>query len=480
MVEVPNEAASINHHDQSGHMKTEGLDQSTLNGTSKPSTENNALNLAQMRSVFGTRLRNLITQFELTTLHSANLWILNDVLVPLNTFSNHLPETKSGDLKLKYTEPESYSSLHVSSPPANIDTPYPPIKGHMDRLFEFACDSEHISTPLRFKTNYSLNRINVHVHTYFAYNQQATLAMPLIVFPRNESLDHTLAGNPIVKTVHVERSLTGDLNNLSMFINWIKKFAAQLKQIQSTQQKKPSPNIIMLNSYIYIKLSNLTSTLDQYEELTNLLISENLILLVYPVACARDQINAGLFRCLCDAWKSTVLSYASKENPNNDLSFIIMYRQCLRRVVQQHKQFVRDSFNQLIRLYELPMELFQDPNLPAATATSEALSVNGHGSGNAASHAENGAASATASLLANGHFMMDDDDLDGNSGSNGGAVDELERVEKRNEIKLSDLSEQEIEEYANWVDEMSRIGSFAIKHTFLRDLYLKCKIKAYD
>jgi hypothetical protein len=413
--------------------------------TSTNTIKKTDLGLSQLRFGFAEKLNTIINEFNITG-QSANLWILNDLLIPLNTCNNYSSD-KLGILKVKYTQPETYASIHVPNESENIA--YPPISGTFDHTFDFVNDTEHLSMALSFKTNYELNKISNHIHSYFAYNQQCQVSKPLIVFPKSEALEPTLDANPIKNTASIERTQTGDLNNLSMFTNWIKLFAKQLKAIasslpQSNNSVSKSPTILLLNSYIYLKLSNLTISIEQYNELISLLTNENICLMVYPVENKSDQINLNLFKKFCDIWTSLVLSCSMKENPNNETSFLFLYKESLRKLFM-NKNLIRDSFNQLIRLYSLPIE--QYPELPESHSIHQSLDQSQNHSG-----------------LPENVNVDTNDELD---------CDE-ERVEKKNEIKLSDLSDQEIEEYAQWVDEMSKIGCLSIKYTFLRELFLKC------
>jgi hypothetical protein len=256
----------------------------------------------------------------------------------------------------------------VNSPPASIDTPYPQIEGKTHPEFEVAHKSDHISFPLSFKVDYRFPHWNAH--SFFAYNQQGEYSVPLIVFPST-----CLPAGSIYKGDYgqPEMSSNGDLNQLSMFINWIKRFAEQLKKtassLQSAEHNTPPPNIFLLSSFIYIKLSFLTDSIEKYEELNNLLIKENIELLFYPVGCAHDQINAGVFRRLHDMWSEEMCP----DRVETDYKFANRYLNCLDRVLRDDKTCVSDSFNQLIELYGLSTEPQPNRCSPAAATTSKPL-----------------------------------------------------------------------------------------------------------
>lgn len=431
------------------------LSSNNTNGNQAPTTNSShstkplPLNLNQIKTSFNEKLNHLISEHKIT-IQSSNIWILSELLIPLSTANNSSID-KLGGLKLKYLQPENYASIQQNS--HNDDSILPVINGCIDDNLDLS-NSNQLSVPFNFKINTELNNIRNHIHTYYAYNQQCMLSAPLVTFPQND-LDPILTTNLIRNTVSIENSSNGDLNNINMFLNWIRLFVKQQQSVRSSSFSfmpppnsssfSSSPTLLLINSYMYVKLSNLVLSSQEYNELSNLLQNENIYLLVYPVEKSNDQFNINIFKRFREIWKAMLASYSLKENPNNELSFLYMYKQCLRKLILNNKNLVRDSFNQLIKMYSLPLEPFADL--------------------------------ADQSQLQHSQ-LQPQNSIDHDSNMDNSNIDELlfnEDSERKNDFKISDLSEKEIDEYIDWIDEMSKMGCLSIKHTFLRDLYLKCK-----
>ena len=414
-----------------------------------------SLDFSQIRTNFGQKLTSLIDDYKITTTPTSpcSLWILNEILIPISSGENNIAE-KSGGLKHKYMQPHNYANS--SSDSISLQG----IKGRVDQNLTFNTNSTHLSQPLNFKTTHEFIEASNHIHTYFAYNQQCAISVPLVVLPYNEAIECTLENQPVKNTVQIEKSENGDLKNIDMFINWLHLFSHHLNLINASQpltaihrseniptSEKTPATIFIINSHIFFKISNLIQSAEKYQQLTSFLEQQNMYILTYPLEKVDDQINVNIFNKFVDLWKNVLVYFSMKENPNNDLTFIYMYKQCLRKLIFGHKGLVRESFNKLTRLYQLHMDLFDETLL----SVDEAYFLANGG--------------VTIQTTSNGFNYEHDAMMD----------EDISEEAKRNDVKLSDLSDMEIDEYVQWTEEMSKIGCLCIKYTFLRDIYLKCK-----
>lgn len=187
---------------------------------------------------------------------------------------------------------------------------------------------------------------------------------------------------------------------------------------------------------MFLKLSKLITNREQYKSLADALSERNFYLIVYPVESKLDDPNSLVYEQFCHDWKESLRQTTLLKNPNDELSFIQTYFGALAMSMIEHKDLTRKTFNQLIERFGLNLELMPEASETTATAT------NGE---------ENGTGN-----------------IDEEAGGEDGAV-----ATGSNPTKLSEMSEQEIDDYVEWIESMSKIGCLSIKHVFLRDLFLK-------
>jgi hypothetical protein len=407
------------------------------------------LNLTQMRLNFKQKLLDLINREDK---NCNNLWILNEILIPLNTAQTCSLAEKVGGLRLKYEEAENYLTIHKES--QNEEESLPEIP-----QCEFISNNnqqQRFSEKMNLKyARLNLNVIRHHIHTYFAYNQQGMISTQMIVYPQNE-LDQKIGEKTIKNTISFGFTANGDPNSLEYFLNWLKLF---IKQQQTNPKNNNSqPLVLLLSSFMYVKLSILITNAQKelQNELFDLMHAQNVHLLFYPIEKPTDSLNQNLFDKFCDIWEDSVRFYAQRDNPNNDLSFLHIYKYCLRKLCFQNRNLISESFNKLIQMYELPLDLAVSQDMVLTNSyTQNGVHQNGHNNNNNNKALEN--------ALENNDESQAELDLNNKSTLN------------NNVNILEVMSEQEIDEYVEWIEEMSKIGCLSIKHTFLRDFYQKCK-----
>lgn len=175
-----------------------------------------------VRDQFVTKFKSLVEQNEFTSLQTTPLWMLSEILVPINRRGNNMATEKwtgGGALRTRYSDPINYPDLFTDD-----EKTIPEFEGRSSDI-----DSSHISMPFTFYSDMEV-KVGLHLYTMFAYNQHGQHSAPLVVFPRSDdSLETNLDGKPITKAFCMETSNNGDLDHIDKFINWLSLFGMQIE-----------------------------------------------------------------------------------------------------------------------------------------------------------------------------------------------------------------------------------------------------------
>ncbi len=137
----------------------------------------------------------------------------------------------------------------------------------------------------------------------------------------------------LLKTTHVEETAGGDLNNLEIFLAWLKLFHSTNLKL-TTDQSRSLPLILLVTSYLYRLLfkSPAASSSSVRKELTDFCRQNSIFVLFYPTDTPADALNQSLFLSFKDTWRQTLLTWSTKDSPNSQKAFLFMVKQTLRLV----------------------------------------------------------------------------------------------------------------------------------------------------
>lgn len=286
------------------------------------------------------------------------------------------------------------------------------------------------------------------IHLCFAINQQGFQSLPLVIYPqKNEDIELNMT-QLMRQTSLIEETETGELSE-EILIKWLEKFHSQYQQSDNADSKK---SIILLNG-------------------SNLQLNENqqngIQVLNYPNN-EQSCVYRHLFNKFKETFKQILTEFSIKDNPNSQLALLYIIKQTLRRIINQDSTKI--CFQEFLHSFQLPNDLCD-----YQPSTESFL----NGSQN---EEETQSSDQTYTYSAmNIYFDMDscinDDTLnqeDGNTTLSTSLVQATpnNQTQQQQQVKFTD---QEINEYTQWINYMCSIGCLCVKYTFLRDLNLKLK-----
>ena len=194
-----------------------------------------------------------------------------------------------------------------------------------------------------------------------ANNFSVGQSLPLIIFPRNDSLDSTgLDVAPIVKTLIVRETHNGDLNDLSHFFVWLKRFVDE-------PPRKEAPYVLLINSNLYMLLfrTKISQNSDDIKtEIAQYCKEKQIYLLFYPVNRTHEAFNLSVRDHFVQSWKETLLKFSTWRNPHTRLAFVQVYKQALRKLFSPQTparvSLLRNTFTQLFTQYKSVLSHLND------------------------------------------------------------------------------------------------------------------------
>jgi hypothetical protein len=265
-----------------------------------------------------------------TTFEAANIWILNQVAVPLTQ--------GSGLTKFRYLVPENDFILYNTATAG---------QQQQQRVNNNTTDQDVVNNDADNAKPTQVNK--VHVHTCYAFNQAGNCSIPLVVFPVDE-LDANCT-QALMNTTVVDETPTGDINE-TIFLKWLDGFL-----MHNAQQAKPGPVILLCNSMIPIS---------KCQSVHAKCLANNVHMLYYPLDDQSEIFNKSIFIKFKDMWKCVLTQYAQKDNPHTQLSFLYVFKQVLRKIVTL--DVVKECFRDFLKLYRLPRPL-QSTVMPTTPTT---------------------------------------------------------------------------------------------------------------
>lgn len=431
-----------------------------------------------IRENFKNNLAQLIKEPNFDT---KNIWILNESITPIISQQGSI--NSCGFFKIKYQQPENelqlYSYLLKSHLYWNIDSIYlkkniineqtdeeiEKTKNLSINILKSLRDSCEMTPSITKIINASSNQLSKnHVHTYYAMNSEGHISIPLVVFPKTVATVHNSSGtsssnsslsnfpihpsyeieqidpkDKILNTVCLEETQAGEMNDLSMFIRWLKKFVISEREQAPAAASSNPPIILLVNSFLCIFILN-NFIMEKHEDLLNLCQSYNVHILFYPLENTSDFINQSIYNKFKDEWKGFMLQYAIRTNPHTQLGFLQILKQTLRRIDPNFTEI----FEKINKLYQLDLKIEETTKETTDSTKTEEY------------YDEEGGGNTTISTSVNTQ----------NNNQNPSVFNPP--------IKFT---EEEVNEYIDWIDEMSKIGSICIKFTFLREIMIKQKVQ---
>lgn len=254
----------------------------------------------------------------------------------------------------------------------------------------------------------------------------------------DENLEANLENKPIKKTACILETQNGDLNSLSLVLEWLKSFANQLKNSNKGKERK---TIIIANSYVYLKLSLLAQKEPNFLDEINSLMSENKMkFLFYPTETSAENFHMPL---LDNLFWQLVGEYSLRTNPNSRLAFLQVYRQALREIMSKRAD-VRTWFIRFAQMSDV--EAYMSELIPASSVEQESKPALLHSTISDVEMKEEREIKREDSRI-----QLNESSQESTSGSATNTVN----AQPQQSVKLTD---SEINEYCQWVDDMSRIG----------------------
>lgn len=392
---------------------------------------------------FHKKLIGLLLKFNLT-FEKANVWMLNQVIIPLTQATAQ----NSNQLKLRYLTPENDYIVYNASATGTslLDSSINGSTMLNDTSIHNVSIDENLSKMVKKSTISKL-----HIHTCYAFNQNGAFSLPVVVFPKGEFDSN--ATESLKKTTLIDETLSGDINEM-IFFNWLRIFIQTCPRNDNSQ-----PLILMCNSLIPVGTN----------EISKFCVENNVYLLFYPLDDQLEVFNKNVFLKFKDAWKIVLQQYSMKDNPNSQLSFLFVYKQVLRKILTTDS--IKECFKEFLKIYRLPAKLYQDEEVTTTSTIDRQSST----TSDYYSCDLNFISDDCNPTAANGINNIENDNFDENIPNTALAVTSSTNVSSNynNNIKFS---EQETNEYCDWIKFMSQIGCLCVRYTFLRDLSLKYRL----
>jgi len=155
----------------------------------------------------------------------------------------------------------------------------------------------------------------------------------MVVFPQKEL--ETNIPSFLLTTTHVEETPNGDLNDLEMFVKWLKLFYNTNTRL-STEKSRNLPTILLVSSYLYVLLfkSSIPGVASKNikNELTEFCKEKSIFILFCPIEPSTDALNQSLFLKFKEKWAQSLLNWSIKDNPHTQKAFLLIIKQALRLV----------------------------------------------------------------------------------------------------------------------------------------------------
>lgn len=274
------------------------------------------------------------------------------------------------------------------------------------------------------------------------------------MFPKSDdNLENNLENRAIKKTAMVGESANGDLTSLTFVLDWLKLFA---KQISSSTSNDP-PNgedviaaksrsrktIILANSYVYFKLCMLGQKEPELVDQINSFMSERrMCFLFYPTenACTAEIYQLPVLDSLF--WR-LVGEYSLRANPSSRLAVLQIIHQAMREIAAK-RTVIRTWFLRFAQMAEI--ESYVSQHMPECSDLVPAES-----SREETREATTGAMRREESKT---NLLLNDVASESSAPSTPAPSSSQPPVK---------LTEAEVLDYCEWVDDMSRIGSLSWK-----------------
>lgn len=266
-----------------------------------------------------------------------------------------------------------------------------------------------------------------------------------MIYPKSdENLEANLENKAIKKAACIHETQNGDLNSLSIVFDWLKQFAQQLSLSDNPKQKR----IILANSYVYLKLCLLGQKEPEVLDEINRFLGENRIRFVfYPTESNSSNENLqipildGLF------WQ-IVGELSLRVNPSSQLAFLQAFRQSLREVLE-HKSEMRAWFMRFAQVAEI--DSYMEELIPKVVELPPPPVVAQETVSSSSSKEDVRTIKREDSRLSISEFSQDSS----NGGPNSNGSGHVAVPQSPAPVKLT---EAEVNEYCQWVDDMSKIG----------------------
>lgn len=286
---------------------------------------------------------NQISKHEFLMKH---IWVLNQLIVPMQSANSS--NLSCSNFKLRYGQPESEIKIYNHVKKDLLKQSDVTLTNKCD---QFSADIVHTQLINHsFKNNSIIQRS--HVHTLQANNFSGDQSLPLVIFPRNESLHSTgLDNSSIIKTLSIVETHNGDLNDLSHFLVWLKRFAIE--------PSKEAPMVLLVNSYLYLLLfrTNISQNSAHVKaEIAEFCKEKQIYLLFYSANSSHEPFNLNVRNHFVESWKETLLKFSTYRNPHSKLAFIQIYKQAMRKLFSPESphrvSILRTTFNHLFTQYK--------------------------------------------------------------------------------------------------------------------------------
>lgn len=253
-----------------------------------------------------------------------------------------------------------------------------------------------------------------------------------------------MATKNIHKLASIHESQNGDLNALTFVHDWLKLFVQQLASLNNTNTRQ---HILIGNSYLFLKLCSLAqkepSTL--LDDINTLLVQHHISFLFHPAESTAESSLMTVPGLEAMFWQ-TMGDYSLRASVNSRLAFLQVFRQTMRLLLTNSE--MRDWFVRFGAVGGVEEQLGAMLMPIASTQQS---------SGGETSVVDN---VALVEDVAMNDVTMGEDVTIGGGGdgadlSQDNMTHSILNTSQQVNVKLT---EAEVNEYCEWVDDMSRIG----------------------
>jgi hypothetical protein len=272
-----------------------------------------------------------------------------------------------------------------------------------------------------------------------------------IVYPKNDDhLESNLTTKNIHKLASIHESQNGDLNSLTFVHDWLKLFVQQLASFNDTTRRQ---HILISNSYLFLKLCSLaqkepsTTLLD---DINTLLVQHHISFLFHPAESTAEASLMTVPGLEAMFWQ-TMGDYSLRASVNSRLAFLQVFRQTMRLLLTNTtRSEMRDWFVRFGAVGGVEEQL--GAMLMPISSTQQSSS------GGGVSVVDNVAAALGEDVAMNDVAMGEDVTMCGGDGADLSQDNMTHSIVNTSQQVNVKLTEAEVNEYCEWVDDMSRIG----------------------